>query len=123
MPNDNVVDFQPRNRNSNRDPFEAYRERCIYAILSDRLLTGSEVRVGVAIAMHLNRETRDAWPSEDTLADLTGQNRRHLKRDLEGNLLRHIEIEPGSRGRGKSTRYRFQRKRTTGGAFYRKRTL
>src|SRR5262245_669351 len=93
---------------SKRDPFEAYRERCIYAITSDRDLTGSEVRVGVVIAQHLNRETRDAWPSEGTLAELTGQDRRHLKRDLEGNLLRHIEVIPGSRGRGKSTRYRFR---------------
>jgi hypothetical protein len=91
-----------------RDPFEQYREECVYRITADRKLTGSEVRLGVIIAMHLNRESREAWPSENRLAKRAGLDRRNLHRDLKGGLLRHLEIIPGKRGRGHTTHYRFR---------------
>jgi hypothetical protein len=93
-----------------RDPFEAYRDACVFSITSDRSLTGSEVRVGVVIALHLNRNTGEAWPAEETLAKLSGhgRDRRNLRRDLDG-LHHHIEVIPGGRGRGKTNRYRFRK--------------
>jgi hypothetical protein len=98
-----------------RDKFEEYREECIYRITSDRSLNASQVRVGVVLAMHLNRKTGDAYPGERRLARLTGLDRRHLKRALDGRdgkpseLLRHVEVAPpGQLGRGRMTRYRFK---------------
>lgn len=91
-----------------RDLFEKYRDECICRITADRSLTGSQVRVGVIIAMHLNRKTREAWPSEETLVKLTGMDdRRHLARDLKGLQRHHVETIAG-RGRGKTNRYRFR---------------
>jgi hypothetical protein len=93
-----------------RDPFEVYRDECIYAITSDRSLAGSQVRVAVVIALHLNRHTGEAWPSEETLAKLSGhgQDRRNLSRDLKG-LSRHIEVISREAGAGrKTTHYRFK---------------
>jgi len=90
-----------------RDLFEKYREECIYRITTDHSLTGSQVRLGVVIAMYLNRKTREAWPSEERLTQLTGLHRRHLDREFEG--LKHlVEVIPGKRGRGHTTHYRFR---------------
>jgi hypothetical protein len=91
-----------------RDPFEVYREERILDILKDRSLTGSQVRLGVAIALDLNRKTGDAYPGEERLAERTHQNRRNLPRDLEG-LKHHIEVISREAGAGrKTTHYRFK---------------
>jgi len=91
-----------------RDPFEVYREERILDILKDRSLTGSQVRLGVAIALDLNRKTGDAYPGEERLAERTHQNRRNLPRDLEG-LRHHIEVISREAGAGrKTTHYRFK---------------
>ena len=105
---DNVVSFRRPDGKKQRDQFEAYRDQCIYRITSDRSLTGSQVRLGVVITMHLNRKTGYAYPGEDRLAELTGQHRRNLPRDLKG-LSRHIEVIHREAGEGRrTTHYRFK---------------
>jgi hypothetical protein len=91
-----------------RDPFEKYRDDCVLNLVADRALTATALRIGIVIAQHLNRETRDAWPSKDTIARLTKEHPRHLPRGFEA-LREHIEvIIPGKPGRGHVTHYRFR---------------
>jgi hypothetical protein len=69
----NVVKFPP--------PFWVTRMR-----RAAKLLRGRELNVCVALISHCWRRDVDAYPSEQTLAEITGINRRHI-----GPLIRKIE--------------------------------
>ncbi len=51
--------------------FVRQKARLRDAILHDKRLTRAARRIGYEIADHLNCQTGDAWPSQDTLADRT----------------------------------------------------
>jgi hypothetical protein len=122
-PNENVNEF-PGGSRANAGQFEEMRDGCIFRMTSDPLMTGAEVRVGVVLAMHLNREAykksniAEAFSGEDRLSELSVRDRRNLNRALNGRegrpsrLLHHLEIICREKGGGRKTRktthYRFR---------------
>jgi hypothetical protein len=69
-------------------------------------LPGNAFKVAYEIAIHLNRKTREAWPSQATIATGTALSESTVKAMI-GALRKHghLHVEPGV-GRGRSTRYR-----------------
>jgi biotin operon repressor len=95
---------------TNDTPRKGEHERFIADVLDlvkrDRHLPGNAFKVAYEIALHVNRKTRLAWPSQTTIAGNTGLSESTVKKMI--GLLRargHLEIEAGG-GRGRSTRYR-----------------
>jgi hypothetical protein len=75
-------------------------------VLADGELTPLVIKVAVAICKFINRESRDAWPSQATLAKAVHASRRGVQKALEQLEDRsHLRISV-NRGRGQSNRYR-----------------
>lgn len=80
-------------------------------VRDDDRLTYADFVIAFTIADHINRETGDAWPALQTIADLC----KTTKNTVIASTRRmakcgHLEIEPGRAGRGHSTRYRLTEK-------------
>lgn len=57
------------------------------------------LRVAVAIAQHLNAETRDAWPSQVRIAELVGSHRGNVAHAVAALVrLGHLQVEKDGRG-------------------------
>jgi hypothetical protein len=72
----------------------------------DRELSGNAFNVAYEIAIHVNRKTREAWPSQPTITANTAVSESAVKRMI-GKLCAHghLQVKSG-RGRGRSSRYR-----------------
>lgn len=88
------------------DRFTADKLAWIEQITRDPELGHFAARVGVIIASHLNRETGEAFPGQERLADLCGATERGVRKAV-GELAerQHLMIEV-SAGRGRVCRYR-----------------
>jgi hypothetical protein len=85
---------------------EAFIAAFLDQVRRDRGLPGNAFKVAYAIAQYINRETREAWPSQDTLIDMTSLSEPTIKRLIAALQARgHLHVQPG-RGRGNSSRYR-----------------
>jgi hypothetical protein len=75
-------------------------------VCADRGVRAAVFQLAYAISGFVNRETGDAWPSQETLAKHLGLSVRGVRKltDVLGGR-GHLEITE-SRGRGHSTRYR-----------------
>jgi hypothetical protein len=73
---------------------------------ADPELPGSAVKVALAIAQHINRQTGEAWPSHPMIASEISMSPDTVK-DMVGRLRQagHLAVEVG-RGLGHSSRYR-----------------
>lgn len=88
------------------DRFTADKMAWIEQISRDAGLGHFAARVGVLIASHLNRETGEAFPGQERLADLCGATERGVRKavgELAGR--QHLMVEV-SAGRGRVCRYR-----------------
>src|SRR4051794_33469152 len=89
-----------------------------YQVLSDRRLTLLALHVACAIREHINRDTRDAWPSQGRLANFLQISRRGLQKAID-QLRAHGHLEVTvNRGRGGSNRYRPRLQNVNGGTHY-----
>ncbi len=69
------------------DPFTRRKYEWLEAVMHDGRLSASARLVAYEIARHLNKVTGDAWPSQQTIADLLGLGLRTVERavaELEG---------------------------------------
>lgn len=65
---------------------------------------GDAVRISIAISKHLNRKTKDAYPSLALLAELLGTNEKTVRRGIDWLVKQgHLETKRG--GKGHATRY------------------
>lgn len=89
-----------------KDRFTADKMAWIEQISRDAGLGHFAARVGVLIASHLNRETGEAFPGQERLADLCGATERGVRKAV-GELAdrQHLMVEV-SAGRGRVCRYR-----------------
>ncbi len=76
-------------------------------MLRDKSLSAHERVVALIIAEHVNAQTGLAHPSIQTIAAVAGFSKRCVDAALP-KILAHIEITPGSRGRGLSNEYRLK---------------
>ena len=79
---------------------------------ADRDLPPSAVKVALYLSQRFNRARGgQAWPSYETVADAIGVDKATVVRMIRA-LARngHLEVDPGSAGRGHSNRYRMVRK-------------
>ena len=71
-------------------------------------LPASDLATGLTLMRHMSRKSRQAWPSLDTIAQLTGRNRttvwRSIKRLKKAGLITAIRV---GRGRYAHNRYSF----------------
>ena len=85
---------------------EAFVAAFLDQVRRDRGLPGNAFNVVYAIAQHFNRETREAWPSQDTLMAITNLSENTIKRMVACLRERgHLLVDPGT-NRGRSSRYR-----------------
>ena len=85
--------------------YDERREEVMRSIWRDRELTYGERLIGVIIAMHLNRRSFQAWPSNTTLASETGIDRRTIQRSIKRLTARgHFALVQHGGGRS-SNRY------------------
>ena len=49
-------------------------------ILADPVLSPTAKNIGVAISIHMNSKTKEAWPSHSTLAKMCGVAKRTAER-------------------------------------------
>ena len=68
-------------------PFPAVKSRKAHArfrdgwfsrLASDPTLSAGDLATGLMLALHMNAKTRQAWPSIDRIAQLTGRKRTRL---------------------------------------------
>ena len=84
---------------------EAFIAAFLDQVRRDRGLPGNAFNVAYAIAQHFNRETREAWPSQDTLMAITNLSENTIKRMITCLRERgHLVVDPGTH-RGRSSRY------------------
>ena len=60
-----------------------FRDGWLSRLASDPTLSAGDLAVGLILALHMNAKTRQAWPSIDTIAQLTGRNRHTVWRSIE----------------------------------------
>lgn len=68
------------NSKSNRANFQRDREMWLIQVLGDRGASPMAKVVATAISIHLNSETRQAWPSHSRLAEMCAANKRTVER-------------------------------------------
>jgi len=75
-------------------------------VLGDPKRPASAFLVAYLISRHINRETREAWPSLNYIADKTGLSKTTVIKAVEFlNARGHLKVTPGQPGRGKSSCY------------------
>ena len=110
----NVISYDAARKRRKKGAFEMAREAVKVRIGKDRALSVSAKLVGMRLTDFINRKyyvargELDAWPSEQTLAELTGMSERTIRRrlrDLEkaGHL---VPILFGSNYARRTSRYR-----------------
>jgi DNA-binding transcriptional regulator YhcF (GntR family) len=86
--------------------FQAAKEAWLKALIAHPNLSGADMAAAVAISTFLNRKTGEAWPSLETLADMTNRNRSTVWRAIKHlEELKLLEVRKG-RGRHVTNRYR-----------------
>ncbi len=65
------------------DAFTARKFAWLEAVARDASLRASASRLAIVLSAFFNRESGDAWPSMDTLADLLGMTRRGVQKLIE----------------------------------------
>jgi DNA-binding MarR family transcriptional regulator len=76
-------------------------------IAQDSRITPGAFRLAFIISAHINRETGDAWPGLDRLAEAMGMNERSVRR-LVDELVNAGHIAKQRGGDGRPNRYRMQ---------------
>lgn len=85
--------------------FQAAKEAWLKALIAHPVSAGA-LAVAVAISTFLNRKSGEAWPSHETLADMTNRNRSTVWRAIHHlERLNLLEVRRG-RGRHITNRYR-----------------
>jgi hypothetical protein len=75
-------------------------------VLADGRLSPLAIRVVMGLCIYINRKSRDAWPSQGTLAKMVHASRRGVQKVLDQlSDCGHLNISV-NRGRGRSNRYR-----------------
>lgn len=83
----------------------AERAAWLRALAADPGVKLTALRVGIVIAEHVNSETREAWPSQVTIATILNDDRGNVSRGLAQLVkLGHLEVELV----GRSNRYRMR---------------
>ena len=86
--------------------FASWKLDLIKALVSDRALQPSDVRVAVALVQHLNAGSFSAFPSQETIAAITCMSTRNVRDCLD--RLRQAEWLHWDRGnRQKANEYEF----------------
>ena len=81
------------NSKSNRADFQRDHEMWLIQVLGDRGASPMAKVVATAISIHMNGETRQAWPSHSRLAEMCAANKRTIERatkELESR--KHLRI-------------------------------
>ena len=81
------------NSKSNRADFQRDREMWLIQVLGDRGASPMAKVVATAISIHMNGETRQAWPSHSRLAEMCAANKRTIERatkELESR--KHLRV-------------------------------
>ena len=68
------------NSKSNRADFQRDREMWLIQVLGDRGASPMAKVVATAISIHVNGETRQAWPSHSRLAEMCAADKRTIER-------------------------------------------
>ena len=86
--------------------FSSWKLDLIKALVSDPVLKASDVRVALALVQHLNAGSFSAFPSQETLAEITCMTARNVRECLE--RMRVADWLRWDRGnRHKSNEYEF----------------
>jgi biotin operon repressor len=100
--------FVPFPAAKSRKAHARFRDGWLSRLASDPTLSGGDVAAGVILALHLNAVTRQAWPSINTIAQLTARNRttvwRSIRRLRAAGLITTTRV---GRGRYAHNRYGF----------------
>lgn len=88
------------------DSFTANKFRWLDQVAADKSVAPLAFKLAYIVATYINRETGDAWPSQETLAASLGIGVRAV-RNASGQLVDagHVSVMV-TRGRGHSNRYR-----------------
>src|SRR5580658_8489646 len=81
------------NSKSNRADFQRDREMWLIQVLGDRGASPMAKVVATAISIHMNGETRQAWPSHSRLAEMCAADKRTVERATkELEALKHLKV-------------------------------
>jgi hypothetical protein len=100
------------NSDSSKKPksnsLEVFRERWQRQLVADKKILLSDLKVALAIAWHINRDERRAWPGTRTLQELTGLSRPTvISATMRLEKALHLEIYRSRSGnRRNANRYR-----------------
>ncbi len=84
--------------------FLASKDAWLFACAS-YCLSGAEAAVAMALLPHINSKTRDAWPSHQTLAELTNREPSTVWRAIQ--KLEELGLLKIRRGRGRNQSHRY----------------
>jgi DNA-binding transcriptional MocR family regulator len=81
------------NSKSNRADFQRDREMWLIQVLGDRGASPMAKVVATAISIHMNGETRQAWPSHSRLAEMCAADKRTIERATkELETRKHLRV-------------------------------
>lgn len=81
------------NSKSNRADFQRDREMWLIQVLGDRGASPIAKVVATAISIHMNGETRQAWPSHSRLAEMCAADKRTIERATkELETRKHLRV-------------------------------
>src|SRR5262249_9703046 len=94
-----VVPFPAAAANNSRQAHAQFRDDWLGQLASYRTLSGADRAIGIALALHMNARTCQAWPSIDRIAKLTGRNAGTVWRSI--GRLERAGLIAVARGRGR----------------------
>jgi len=97
---------KPRPPTNSAANFQIAKEGWLKALAACPGLSGADYAVAIAISVHLNSKRFDAWPSLETLAEMTNRDQSTVWRSVRRlKRLTLLEVREGG-GRNVSNRYR-----------------
>jgi len=99
-----VISFQASQSANRKGSFEAWRESWLRAVFADENLWSSDKSVAAFLNFHLNRETRNCFPSYATIGRGIGRDRLNVRRSIK-RLVARGYLTRERRGRGQSNLY------------------
>jgi hypothetical protein len=102
----------PGRAHNRRKDFQQMRDTFQWQLLGDRSLRGVDVKVALALSLHINRDLVEeegelrAWPGLKTIAERTHVPLRSVRRSVDRLVLfGHFRVISGGCGPGDTNRY------------------